>query len=217
MTGRELLQNALAGLTVEPKPVIVEEPSPDADGLCVRPGAVAKAVADHPDQLVLVTVDSPYGRAFDECVDVLALLDEDPSRCDDYLRTKLREAENDIAAAKDAGAHGIRYRLAGATTEFLSRPIYSRWLLPLDEMILAEHNWFELNLIEVIGDEPFLDLVAQVPAHVIAWDRKCSRATVDQVKNRFEGLVATADGEGDIFFVREFQDALPWLGAGASL
>jgi hypothetical protein len=217
MTGFERIQRALAGDKLPAKPVILEVPDQHADGVCVASSAVARTRKEHPDQLVLVNVDSPYARAFDECVDVLALLDEDPSRGDDYLRAKLRDAQNDIAAAKEAGAHGIRYRLAGATAEFLSRPIYSRWLLPLDEMILAEHNRLDFNMIEVIGDEPFLGLVSQVPAHAITWDRKCSRATVKHVRNSFGGLVATADDEGDIVFVREYQDALPWLGAGASL
>lgn len=215
---RDRLRRAAVGKPTDRPPVVLHMGAfaKDADGFVFLPEGVDGALRAYPKQAVLSHVRSPFARALDEGMDLLGLLDENPSAGEAELERLEAEVRRDVARSIHAGADGIFYFLAGAHPGASTPMQYGGHFLEVDRSVLSAASGMRCNIVWVEAPaEPFLDFVSDLPCHALGWDVGAAEASPKSVRELRGGPVACAHPDADIYLVDRYPVAMPWLASRA--
>ncbi|MBL8087873.1 MAG: hypothetical protein JNM85_07365 [Chthonomonas sp.] len=209
MTARERVDTVLSGGTVRPHASLVWSASPghQSDIVTCELREIAHARSTHPDQLLLVEIYNPYGRAIRSGCDINAVLEESPSKGDAVLAQHVAEAEEDIREALANGADGIFYRLDGAYAGACTPMQYGGHFLELDRALLDGVPAGSVRLLHIMGEtEIFLDFVADLPAEFVNWDQAHQTVSLATARALCKGKLALDHVDADLFFARSYDE-----------
>jgi len=103
-----------------------------------------------------------------------------------------------IQRAIESGAAGVLYRLHGATARHCTPMEYGGYFLERDrELLGALKNSAITVLFVVASEEPYLDLLGDLPSDVFGWDAACG-ATVSDVRAIRKGALLAEIPDADV-------------------
>lgn len=217
MTGRERLENAIAG-GGEGQPAFLQciadgaasEPAnTGADGLVVRPGDLSKHTGG--DLAVLAEILNPFGRALQMKLDLNTVLAQSPESGNAKLDELVTETREEIDAALAANADGIFYRLIGASPEYCTPMQYGGYYLERDRELLQSVADRPLNVLYIEGgDGAYLDFVSDLPAGVFAWDVEASGITTEEMRKMRNGALGSEMADGDVMLLIDAERMDRW-------
>lgn len=211
MTQRERLIAAARGGGTDQRCVVLFPSTERSDAQIVPPDEVGAALAEESGQAVLAEVLSPLGRALGEGCSLSEAIKSDPAAGQDALDAYVAETRKEIHTAMEAGADGVFYRLQGAVPAISTPMQYGGFYLEHDRELLAEVADARLNILSVEGGpEPYLDFVADLPAHVLAWDSHASGIGADAVRAMRKGALAACDARAEILFADRWELLAPF-------
>lgn len=121
----------------------------------------------------LAVVSSPLTKALRRNLDILGMACTDPVAASAQIDVLESETRCEIAQAIAGGASGIAYVLDGASPATTTPMQYGGLFLESDRRLLGEASATHSNLIFVRGgDDPFIDVVSDLPAAAFAWEAK---------------------------------------------
>lgn len=203
MTSRQRLLTVVQGGTPDQTPVI------GVDALLVPMDRIESTLKSNPDQITLATVPSPLTLARKQNLDIFTELQSDPIKGNETLDKLCLTVQIQMNDALGAGAEGICYMIDGAFPDASTPMQYGGFFLERDRELLESISKAPFNLILIAGSqEPYIDFVSDLPAHVFAWDTQ-SGWTPAQVRELRKGTLAADHPEADIQFpTRTIQTAL---------
>lgn len=217
MNARERLTAASRGGPTDRRAVLLWPTDPRSDAAIVPVDEVGAALAEDADRAVLAHVLSPFGRALEDGFPLNDLLLADPDAGQRKLEGYVGETLQDLHTAVEFGADGVFYRLEGAHPGASTPMQYGGFYLERDRALLNEVAEARLNVLYVAGGpEPYLDFVADLPAHLFAWDIAASGVSPDAVRPMRKGALAAADAAADVLFAHQWSDLAPQLATAAS-
>lgn len=149
----------------------------------------------------LLRVVNPFGRS---ALDLNRLMAEDPTRGAETLETLVEEVRAEIEDAIRTGADGIAYYLYGADSDHCSPMQYGGFYLERDRELLAIASDMQMNMLVVVGGEgAYIEIVADLPAAIMAWDVAATRRAVDEVRLYRDGLLCAEDDSADLIWQAE--------------
>ncbi|MFQ3588014.1 MAG: hypothetical protein SNJ74_05520 [Fimbriimonadaceae bacterium] len=193
MTSRERLVAASRGGPVDRQPVVGFGGAGSDGVVCESPASLTTS-----DQVRLVPVANPLGRALAGGVDLNELHRRDPEKGAAALDAYVAQTRAEIEGALDSGADGIVYAVFGAHEAACTPMQYGGFYLERDREILAEFQDAVFNLVFVVaepGVQNFIDFVSDLPAHAFGWDPVASGFSVEQVRALRNGALAVPGGE----------------------
>lgn len=147
----------------------------------------------------LMRVVNPYGRCEKNLNEMFA---HDPAAADETLRVLAQEARAEIEKAVRLGAGGIAYFLYGADSEHCSPMQYGGHYLEHDRELLSMAGALSLNMLVVPGGPgAYIEIVADLPAAIMAWDVRASGRSIQQVRSVFSGLLCADDPAADLLWL----------------
>lgn len=186
-----------------------------SDAYVVPVSEVGTQLAETPDHAVLASVCAPLGRAMADNFDLSTLLREDPEAGEAKLQGYIDETRMEMKTALEFGADGVFYRLMGAHPVASTPMQYGGFYLEPDRELLGEIEDARLNVLFVEGGpEPYLDFVADLPAHLFAWD---AEVEVNLVRSMRRGALAASDPAAEVLFAADWDTIAPWAENGAGL
>lgn len=212
MTQRERFLAACAGEPTDRKSVLVWSASPGhrCDALVCPRVEVRQARETHPDQAVLVAVESPLARAMQRDPLLTADLSEAPEKGSRRLESLKREARDEALAGMEAGADGVFYILEGAYPEVCTPMEYGGFYLDVDRELLSTLP--TPSVCHLAGEGGiYFECVADLPCTALAWDFAANELTYEQARQLRTGLLAIDHEEADIVFARDYDSAETWL------
>ncbi len=210
MTSRERLIAAARGGPTDRRCVVLFPSTARSDARIVPWGEVGAALAEDTGQAVLAEVLSPLGRALVDGCGLNDAIRDDPAAGQIALDAYVADTRLAIHAAMAAGADGVFYRLQGAVPAISTPMQYGGLYLERDRELLAEIEDARLNILSVEGGpEPYLDFVADLPAHVLAWDSRASGIGADAVRAMRRGALAACDAHAEILFADRWEPLSP--------
>lgn len=210
MTSLERVRAAAAGQPLDRKPVLIYGDPELSDMVVCAVDDVVPARAEHPNQAVLVEVASPFARAAAAGQDIYALLHADPVAGATQLAEYAEQVRDEAALALKAGADGIWYHMEGADASQSTPMQYGGHFLELDRELLAGFGKEAINVVAVIGAEPYLDFVCDLPADFFAWQADISNVDVATVRAIRPGGLAAQSPEADLQIIITNEDLQAW-------
>lgn len=175
------------------------------DGAPVRvgPGYEVELVEDRTSRpsggARLIRVTNPFGRAKQ---DLNRLFTEDPAKGAEVLETLVQEVRGEIEGAIGDGADGIAYFLLGADAEHCSPMQYGGLYLERDRELLEYARSLGLNMLVVVGGPgAYIEIVADLPAAIMAWDVQATGRSVQDVRAIRDGLLCGDDESADLHWM----------------
>jgi hypothetical protein len=173
--------------------------SADVDALIVSPRQVGEALARSGDQAVLAEVANPFQSAQLKGLELNRLLETDPTRGEELLRSVITEVRSQIKTALEKGADGIFYKLYGAEPSLSTPMQYGGHYLERDRELLSEIEDARFNLLFVVGGpETYFDFVSDLPAHSFGWNADIA---ADEIRRVRGGALASTSGDAEILIV----------------
>jgi hypothetical protein len=177
MTPRERFQAAFNGQVVSPKPTI---------GTDLALTAIGAQKSDVP---TFTMIPSPLTQAIHQNLDLLNLLAQDPTagnqKLDELYAATAIMINNSIPLTD-----GICYLIDGAYPEQTTPMQYGGYFLERDRHTLEAAFPRTKVMLLIAGDQdPFIDFVSDLPAHIFAWDAK-SKWTPSQIRELRSGILA---------------------------
>jgi len=170
---------------------------------------LAEARQDFPDKAVLVEVESPFSRALNAGFDLNDDLSKDPESGNQRLDALVEETIREGDSALSGGADGIWYHLEGADPAHCSPMQYGGLYLERDRDILG--RWQAgLNVVAVVGAEPYLDFVSDLPGAFFAYDSESSGVPTSAAKEIRQGPVASQARDADLRIVQSRDQFEAW-------
>lgn len=155
-----------------------------------------------PGGTTLAEVSNPFGLAQASGANLSKLLSDDPHGGDIALEFWVQVVREAIDKAFDEGAQGILYRLHGACAKWNTPMQYGGYYLERDREILSEAMSRGFTALFVVGGEDtFLDVVSDLPAHAIGWDVGETGYSVAAMKEMRQGATFTTEPESEIALV----------------
>lgn len=211
MTARERLIAAARGGAIDQRCVVLFPSTARSDAQIVPPDEVGAALAEESGQAVLAEVLSPLGRARSEGYALNEAIKSDPAAGQEALDRYVAETRKEIHTAMAAGADGVFYRLQGALPAISTPMQYGGFYLEHDRELLSEVEDASLNILSIEGGpEPYLDFVADLPAHVMAWDAPASGIGAEAVRAMRKGALAACDAQAEILFAERWELLAPF-------
>ncbi|MCB8932001.1 MAG: hypothetical protein H6534_01040 [Chthonomonadaceae bacterium] len=218
MTARERLTAASRGGPTDRRAVLLWPSGSRSDAEIVPVDEVGAALSEDPDRMVLAHVLSPFGRALADGFPLNELLTADPVAGQRKLEGYLGETRQDLHTAMEFGADGVFYQLEGAHPAAATPMQYGGFYLELDRALLGEVGEARLNVMYVAGGpEPYLDFVADLPAHLFAWDVETSGIAADAVRPMRKGALAASDPAAEVLFADDWVRIQAWAENGSNL
>ncbi len=198
MTGRERLIAAAHRNPVDRQPILLFGDQGESDGVIVGIDAL-NAIA--PTRARLVSIQSPLSRSLNQSRTLLDLLKVDPAKGQQVIDDLALEVSREIKTALAAGADGIAYQIEGANPTVATPMQYGGFFLEVDRMLLSEAaSAAHANLLWVRDqNEPYIDFVCDLPAHLFAWSPE-SQVSISQVKLLRAGPIAFPSLDAEVFF-----------------
>lgn len=202
MTGREQLLAASRGSELEVKPVLMGtfQPAAGAEGYVVELSQVEDCLDQAPESACLVRVTCPLGRTIESGEKLIGQLHENPSDGEARLSEIRDMVRTEIDEALGKGADGVFYVVDGASGEFSTPMEYGGHFLEVDREVLNEYSGARLNAVYVEGVEPYLEFVADLPAHLFGWDITRSERDLNFVRAIRDGAIFASTPEADIYY-----------------
>lgn len=202
MTGREQLLAASRGSELEVKPVLMGafQPAAGADGYVVELNQVEDCLAQAPESACLVRVTCPLGRTIEGGGNLINQLHENPSEGEARLSEIRDNVRSEIDEALGKGADGVFYVVDGASADFSTPMEYGGHFLEVDREVLSEYFGARLNAVYVEGVEPYLEFVADLPAHLFGWDVVRSGRDLNFVRSIRDGAIFGSTPEADVYY-----------------
>lgn len=215
MTGRERCVAASRGGELDRAPVILlTGTSASADAVVVELSDVERALAESPDQAVLVRVDGLHARVESSTVPLFDLIANDPEAADAKLEEISLETSLACANALGSGADGVLYLLTGAHPAATSPMQYGSFFLERDRSILEAITDARFNVVLVEADtEPYLDFLTDLPCHVLAWTAT-EDVNLSDLRAMKGGALGTPRPGGDVL-IAQTPESISSLLAGA--
>lgn len=218
MTSRERLTAAARGGPTDRRAVLLWPSGPRSDAEIVPADEVGAALSEDSSRVVLAEVPSPFARALADRFALNELLQDDPDAGQRKLEGYARDTRQAIHTAMEFGADGVFYRLEGAHPAGSTPMQYGGFYLELDRALLAEIEDARLNVIYVAGGpEPYLDFVADLPAHLFAWDVEASGVSLAEVRPMRKGALAACDPAAEVLFADDWRRVQAWAENGSDL
>jgi len=125
-----------------------------------------------------IEVLNPFARAQEAGIDLLGILDEDPSRGE----TKLNAfADETRAALESASAYdGVFYRVVGACPDLCTPMQYGGHFLEVDRELLKAVSVPLIVFIE--GSDIYLDFVSDLPCTWMSWDTTTNSISLEEAQ-----------------------------------
>lgn len=191
MTSRDRVRAALAGESVDRRPLVTWPTVTDAADIVVLKDVDAIRPHAGGDRPVLLEVANPYASVGRTVVSEAKANPEESARALDEAVAAIRRQ---IEAGLGAGADGVFYRLEGATAEATTPMEYGGLFLEHDREILAAISDAQLNVLYLSGGpDLYFDFVCDLPAHLIAWDQAATGLSAEMVRALRSGPQASAD------------------------
>jgi len=216
MTSLEKLRAAVDGHPLDEKPIIIWPSEGMQSDAAILPldRIVNRA---NKSRIVLAEVLSPFARSLQKALGLNRVLQEDPKKGEEILDGLIKQTLNEFAAARQAGADGVFYRLQGAEPTYSSPMQYGGHYLETDREILQATWKDSLNVLFVEGGpETYLDFVSDLPATIFAWDCERTEVSLATLRKLRKGALATADPEADILFGSNYGILHQWVKQGVA-
>lgn len=139
--------------------------------------------------------------------DLFTVASSQPDHGSNLLDAAERAIEDGARAARANGAAGIAYVLAGAHAPQSTPMEYGGHILERERELLERLGPGGPELLVVIGSDPYLDFVSDLPAQIFAWDAR-SGYPVSELRSLRQGLLATDHPDADIIMDAHQFDAL---------
>lgn len=140
---------------------------------------------------VLVEVVNPFGQALAAGVDLNGEFALAPEKGQEALEAYISGVRSSLMAALESGADGVLYRLFGAEPTLNSPMQFGGLYLERERELLSAIADARFNVIYLEGgEELYLDVVADLPAHAIAWDEKATDISASEARKAWKGALA---------------------------
>lgn len=210
MTSRERVMNAAEMKSVDRAPAVVYLDPELSDMVVCSIDELGEAKEQFPDKVIVVEVESPFARALQREIDLNSVLRDDVTKGHEILDELTEESRNEGDAAKAAGADGIWYHLEGADPAYCSPMQYGGHYLELDRDLLTRWQDFPLNTVAILGKEPYLDFVCDLPANFFAYDATGSEIGTSAVREIRPGAIASQLRDADLRLIQSQEDFTAW-------
>ena len=154
------------------------------------------------DTPLLQTVFSPLAQAKHLAGDdvLLAHLRRFPDALERGLKTIAESTRQFIAAAAETGIDGVFYAVQHAQAGLLSRDEFARFSQSADMAMLREAGSLWCNILHVHGQDVYLDLCADYPAHVLNWHDRESGPSLAEARAHWAGVVCGGIGRTTLVY-----------------
>lgn len=210
MTSRERVLMVARGETVDRAPAVVYQDPEISDLVVCSLEELAEAQEQFPDKAIVVEVESPFSRALNREIDLNAELTADPAAGHATLEILANETKVEGDTACSLGADGVWYHLEGADPVHCSPMQYGGYYLELDRELLARWQSAPVTVVAILGAEPYLDFVCDLPAHFFAYDAEASGVTSAAVREIRSGAIASQLRDADLRLVQSSADFSAW-------
>lgn len=183
MTAQEIL-SAAGGAELGRKPVFNACCSCNADFVVDSIGAPGKAT--------LKSILNPFDS------ELYAALKQDPEAGNRLLEAKSLAIKSEIESAWNEGYDGILYEIRGADAGTSTPMQYGGILLEVDRDILSSVRADKLSLAWILGAEPFLDIVSDLPCTILAFHAESADELVSELRQLRSGWIAANSTEADV-------------------
>ncbi len=122
---------------------------------------------------------------------------DEPERGSVILDQAEAEIEATVKLIRAVGPHGIAYVLRGAHPPISTPMEYGGFILERERDLLARLGESGPKLLLVMGSEPYLDFVSDLPAQIFGWDAR-SGYTVADVRALRNGPLAADLPDADV-------------------
>ncbi|MBS1707646.1 MAG: hypothetical protein JSS65_02870 [Armatimonadetes bacterium] len=131
----------------------------------------------------------------------LELLKSDPEQADARLTDLVAAVSSDISAAMSHGAAGILYWIEGACPRDFTPMQYGGLFLELDRDLLTSAREKGDTVVFIADeDEPYIDVVSDLPADLFGWDAACGVSPTD-IRPLRSGRMLADHPDADVRFV----------------
>ena len=140
---------------------------------------------------VLVEVGNPFGEALQSGVDLNEEFAKGPESGDEAFSAFVEGVGSSLHAALESGADGVLYRVFGAEPSLSTPMQFGGHYLERERELLQSISDARFNVVYIEGgDEVFLDVVSDLPAHALGWDEQRSHIPPSEVRKMREGALA---------------------------